>query len=391
MDTTILFDIAAALAVTALLAESYGTVRRKMVGTHFAPVILGVFFGLMAFVQMFTPVVPFAGVIVDMRNVPIALAGAFLGWRGLLPCLAIALATRYGIGGVGMVAGVFGMMIAGLAGMIWARMTAHLEQRGLKVLFVLAAAMSTHIVSGILVPWEMAVWYYSVAAGPMVLVNFIAIPLIGSLLERENQRIQRENTLSAAITRDPQSGLLLGAALVRDVTNAYAAQPFGTFSGFLKISLDRRDWSLKSRLFGSAQSTSVCANDLTHAVDHAALAGICADGSILIPLSAWEIENISRVQSALLTSIRGKFRNGEIVGLMDLAVMETVTPAEFIRVAESATLATQPDWSKRPLKAKARITGSGPAQTMRRSQIFNPEEHDILFAKADFLIDRSHG
>lgn len=115
MTFSVFLDFAASLAVLALLAESYGVIRRRFVGAFAAPIVLGVLFGLMAVVQMHRPFEPFDGVIIDMRNVPIALAGAFLGWRGLLPCLGIAVATRMGIGGVGMVSGIAAMAMSGLA------------------------------------------------------------------------------------------------------------------------------------------------------------------------------------------------------------------------------------------------------------------------------------
>ena len=109
-----------------------------------------------------------------------------------------AFATRIGIGGVGTVAGVMGMSISGLAGMIWSRQTAHLEHRHLGVLFVLALCMSTHLISGLAVPREMAIWFFTVAAGPIFAVNLVAVPLIGALLERENRRMKEERRLAAA-------------------------------------------------------------------------------------------------------------------------------------------------------------------------------------------------
>lgn len=392
MASSVFFDIAAALAVTALLAESYGAVRRKMAGTNYAPFILGVLFGLMALAQMFNPVEPYDGVIIDMRNVPVALAGAFLGWRGLLPCLAIAIATRYGLGGVGVYAGIVGMIIAGLAGMIWARKTAHVERRSVGMLVILAGAMSTHVVSGVLVPAEMAAWFFSVAAGPVVLVNFLAVPLIGMLLERENRRIQQENRLSAAITRDPETGLLTGPAFVRDLTNTYAAHPFGTFVGFLTVSPDTGMWSSMTDLFGTNSRTPVDAQTLAQNVDHVALAGLCADGSALIPLSAWEVENISRVKSGLRAAMRQNRRDGETEGLVAMTLIEATEPAEFIQIAEGAIRAARPNWStlREPVRTQAKRSVKG-QHVVRRSRIFNPEEHDVLFAKADFLIDRSHG
>lgn len=391
MSFSVFFDIAAALAITALLAESYGAVRRRMVGKALAPIVLGVLFGLMALLQMFNPVEPYDGVIIDMRNVPIALAGAFLGWRGLLPCLAIAFATRYGIGGVGTLAGVLGMTIAGLAGMIWARQTAHMKQRGLGMLLLLAAAMSTHIASGVAVPREMAIWFYTVAAGPIVLVNFIAVPLIGALLERENRRIRNENTLSAAITRDAETGLLTGPAFVRDITDAYAAQPFNSFVGFLVVAPDRGLWSSVSGLFRGVNPAPVDLNALRQNVDHSDLAGVCADGSALIPLSAWEVANITRVKSGIRSTMRRLNRQGETDGLVEMILIEAREPAEFIRIAERASLAVQPDWTTgRGDKRLAGKSGASDQISVRRSKIFDPEEHDILFAKADFLIARSH-
>ena len=390
MSTSVFFDIAAALAITALLAESYGFVRRKMAGTDYAPFILGVLFGLMALTQMFTPVEPYEGVFIDMRCVPITLAGAFLGWRGLIPCLAIGVATRYGLGGVGTAAGISGMFFAGLVGVVWARKTSHINRRGLGSLLALAGAMSIHVTSGVLVPYDMAVWFFSVAALPMVMVNLVAVPFIGALLERENRRIQHENRLSAAATRDPDTGLLTGPAFVRDLTNTYATQPFGTFAGFLVVSPDVGMWSSMTGLFGGNSRTPVDAQTLAQNVDHAGLAGMCADGSALIPLTAWEVENISRIKSGLRGAMRSNRPDGETAGLVDMKVIEAQEPAEFIRIAERAVLAARPNWNALPetgrMQAK-RTPDELPA--LRRSRIFDPDEHDVLFAKANFLIDRS--
>lgn len=392
MSTSVFFDIAAALAITALLAESYGFVRRKMGGTNYAPLILGVLFGLMALTQMFTPVEPYEGVFIDMRCVPITLAGAFLGWRGLIPCLAIGVATRYGLGGVGTAAGITGMFVAGFVGILWARKTAHMKRRGLGMLMVLAGAMSTHVATAILVPYDAAVWFFSVAATPMVIVNLVAVPFIGMLLERENRRIQEENRMSAAVTRDPDTGLLTGPAFVRDLTNTYATRPFGTFAGFLTISTDTGMRLSMTGLLGDNNRTPVDAQTLAMNMDHANLAGMCADGSTLVPLTAWEVENISRIKSGIRAAMRNNRRDGETAGLIDMKVIEAPEPAEFIRIAEGAVVAVRPNWNVLPGPLRTLTKRPLDEQPLlRHSRIFAPEEHDVLFAKANFLIDRSQG
>lgn len=390
MSFSVFFDIAAALAVTAILAESYGFVRRKMAGTNLAPVVLGILFGLMALVQMFNPVAPFDGVILDMRNVPVALAGAFLGWRGLLPCLAIALATRYGIGGMGTLSGILGMSIAGMAGMIWARKMAHIEQRNLGMLLMLAVAMSSHLAAAFVFPRDVVIWFFTNAAIPIMMVNLVAVPLIGSLLERENRRIRNESRLAAAITHDPQTGLLTGAAFARDVADSYAAQSFGAFAGFLTIKPDGGLWSSVSGLIGTTPPAPIDACTLSEHVEHSALAAIRADHTVLIPITAWEVENISRVKSALREAMRNARGHGDTAGLVEMTLIEAIEPAEFVRTAERIAQEPRQDWNARPISRR----GSGIVREevkVRHSAIFNPEEHNILFAKADFLIDRSHG
>ncbi|MEM6341739.1 MAG: LytS/YhcK type 5TM receptor domain-containing protein [Pseudomonadota bacterium] len=56
--------------------------------------VLAVFWGCVVVLQMNPPLSPVDGVIVDMRNVLIILASAFLGLRGLCIRLAIAVGTR---------------------------------------------------------------------------------------------------------------------------------------------------------------------------------------------------------------------------------------------------------------------------------------------------------
>ncbi len=389
MNFSIVIDIAATLALTALLAESYGTVRRRLVGNALAPFALGVLFGFMALLQMFNPVEPFDGLIIDLRNIPIALAGAFLGWRGLLPCLAIAMATRIGLGGVGMEAGLWAMVIAGLAGVIWARKMVDHDARNFGGLLLLALAMSTHLLAGLALPQELATWFFTTAAAPILALNLVAVPMIAWLLERENRRIRRDNRLAAAATHDPVSGLLLAPAFMREVTNAYAAQPFGTFAGFLTITPVPGIWRTAVGLFGEPAPIALDRQALSNYLEHWQLAGLCADGRVLIPLNAEEIAKISRVKADLNAALRRtpSAAAGTVVTLSAVALHE---PSDFLKVATSAPVPANVNWKREKAWRGAANTRRKAPFRATRPLAFSSDDHDILFAKAEFLIDRSY-
>lgn len=387
MSFSVLIDIAAALAVTALLGEAYGFVRRKFAGSALAPFVLGVVFGFMALAQMYQPLEPFDGLIIDLRNIPIALAGAFLGWRGLLPCLAIAMLTRIGLGGVGMESGLWGMALAGVAGIFWARRRADQDGSTFAGLLFLGLLMSSHLLAALALPRELAIWFVTTAAAPMLLVNLFAVPLIAALLERENYRIRRDNRLAASVTHDPVSGLLLGPAFMREVTNAYAARPFGTYAGYLTITPESGIWSTAVGLFGEPAPIALDRQALSNYLEHSELAGLCSDGRVLVPLSAEEVRKISRIKADLNVALRGtpSAATGTIV---TLSMVEASDPADFMRITDTAVVTAHVNWKAERAARKMSGLSSDTPTSARTSRIFNPEEHNMLFAKAEFLIER---
>ena len=389
MDIATIIDMAAALAVTCLLAESYGAVRRRLVGDLLAPVVIGVLFGLMAVLHMHHPIEPFAGVIIDLRNIPIALAGAFLGWRGLIPCLVIAMVTRIDIGGVGAVPGLWGMVIAGLAGLIWARKLAGLPKRNFGMLLLLGLAMSAHLLGALALPRDVAVWFYTSAAGPILLMNLVAVPLIGALLERENQRIQAERDSASHTTRDPNTGFLTGNAFVREVTNAFAAQPLGSFAGVLVIAPDTPVWRNFLRFSPRPKMPGLEASLLADHLCHWALAGRTADGSFVVPISGSEIETVHRLRVSVRQALAENVIDGHAPLFWDVSEIATPDPGDFLRVIEKAAMQSNSHWRKPA--ASLLYTAKHPLQKsfVTRSRIFDPDEHEALFAKANFLIERS--
>ncbi|MEJ6391023.1 LytS/YhcK type 5TM receptor domain-containing protein [Gymnodinialimonas ulvae] len=391
MSIATFVDMAAALAVTALLAESYGAVRRRLVGNAVAPTLIGVMFGAMAALHMHNPLEPYAGLIIDLRNIPVALAGAFLGWRGLIPCLVIAMLTRIEIGGVGTVSGLWAMVIAGLAGIIWARKMAAFKKRNFGMLLLLALAMSTHLLAAVALPRDLAVWFFTSAVGPILAMNLLVVPLIGALLERENRRIQIEEKREKSASRNAHTGLLTGQTFVREITNAFAAQPLGSFAGVLVIAAEAPGWRSFFWMARKSNAPEVEASLLSSHLGHWPLAGRAANGSILVPITREELETVHRLRASVRTALAENAIDGHAPLYWDVSEIATPDPGEFLHLIERAALNGRSTWATPKPVFNYSPKPHGNASFVTRSRIFDPDEHDALFAKANFLMERSRG
>ncbi|WP_224816916.1 LytS/YhcK type 5TM receptor domain-containing protein [Hasllibacter sp. MH4015] len=389
MSFSVLMDFVAALAVMALLAESYGFVRRRFVGALLAPSVLGILFGILAVVQMHNPIEPFEGLIIDMRAVPVALAGAFLGWRGVLPCVAIALLGRWELGGVGMLAGWISIVIAALAGIIWARKTAHLGDRGFPILLGLALAMSSHLLGALALPSDLAAWFLMNAGLPILAANLVAVPTLAALMERENRRIRIMDEMQAAATRDPETGLLTGPAFARDVTNAFAAHSLGTYAGLLAI--EPRFDAFNAVLARAGLKThrhGINRHGLESFLSQANLAGQTEGGRVLIPLTQDEMLVAPQLVDDIRHDLQDRSRDtGGAAMRYHVTAVPLSDPAMFLRVIENEANAEDAPWYQMR-RAEMSPLRPGQKSALRRGRLFSPAEHDALFRKADFLMDR---
>jgi hypothetical protein len=185
LDRDLALDFFSPLAVIAILAWSFGMVRGRRARGQVAPVALGLAFGLVAMLQMHLSYAPVAGLLVDLRTVPVALAGAFLGGRGLLACLSVALAARYQLGGVEMMPGLLGIGIAGIAGAGWNRATRSVLPRGPASIGVLACGTSLACLVPALLPPPLGPWYAASVAPWLMCLHVASVWLLAILLERE--------------------------------------------------------------------------------------------------------------------------------------------------------------------------------------------------------------
>ena len=201
-------DLFGTIALMALLSVAYGTVSRLFGRPWLGRAALGGLFGGAALLAMWDHLLLAPGILVDMRLLPLVLAGAFLGPQGALAAVAMAVLARIGMGGTGMGAGVAGALAAGLAGLLWARLTARQARRGLRSMALLAGLGALPLLAALLLPAPHR-WTFVTAVWPVLMpLQVLGLLIVGGLLERERGFVVAERRLARAASRDALTGLL---------------------------------------------------------------------------------------------------------------------------------------------------------------------------------------
>lgn len=290
------------IALVAMLSSAFGALTPRIASEQTTQLLLGALFGAVAFLLMHAPIEPFPGMIVDLRNIPIALAGAFLGVRGLLICLAIAIACRIGIGGIGAVAGVAAMTIAGLAGCLWADLRRHAVHASWMPYLLLSLMMSSHLFAVVLLPKDLAIWFLTYAALPILGLNIICVTLVAALFDREMRHLDQRMLVDAA-RRSSADGLLLTEAQFRnEIAHHHASDGADAIAGLLVLRLHYTTW-IKQHwgLTGLGLVLGAVRVRLRSLITHPDVLGLSRRGAVLVPLTQQEvdqsaalIENIER-------------------------------------------------------------------------------------------------
>lgn len=170
-------------------------------------VVVGVVFGLCAVGSMSMPVVVGDGVILDLRNVMMALAAPTGGLLAAGIALAVAAVFRFWvIGGAGAFAGIAGMVICIGVGHAIAVVAADYRRHPL-FLLALGLVPGASMISFFLLPREQAI-HLLLTVGPAFAVsNFVGVLVLGLMLTQERRRAQRERLLSKQASTDALTGL----------------------------------------------------------------------------------------------------------------------------------------------------------------------------------------
>ncbi len=164
-------------------------------------IVLGLSFGIFAFICMHAKIPAAEGVIVDQRNAVVALSGAFGGPVAAIVSAAVAGAYRIYLGGAGALAGTVGVCLAALAG-IW------LYRFVGPVFGILNAAVGAFVATLVILPGFLLVgdlqngWtVLKAVALPYGTAIYLGIFLGTLLMARENRRREADSQLKERETR----------------------------------------------------------------------------------------------------------------------------------------------------------------------------------------------
>ncbi|AWB07253.1 hybrid sensor histidine kinase/response regulator (plasmid) [Azospirillum humicireducens] len=223
MGAGIIIALAHGVGLLALVLLAYRYVLRRF-GARRLPFALlsGLLFGVAAAVSMLDAYPLEGGVLIDLRNVMIGLAGLFGGWPAAMVAAAAAGGVRLWLGGMGSLTGLAGILLTALAAPLLAR---PLERRaagnrgegkgkgqgkgkgaygfGLLALFGLAITPLTLLAFMLLPDPRLALRVLEETALPLTAFTALGIGLLGTMLAREHRRVDDENALaeSAALFR----------------------------------------------------------------------------------------------------------------------------------------------------------------------------------------------
>ncbi len=217
MGTGIIIALAHGVGLLALVLLAYRYVLRRF-GARRLPFALmsGLLFGVAAAISMLDAYPVEGGVLVDLRNAMIGLAGLFGGWPAALISAAAAGGVRLWLGGMGSLTGLVGILLTALVAPLLAR---PMERRaagtgnrgegkgaygfGLLALFGLAITPLTLLAFLLLPDLELGLRVLAEAALPLTAFTTLGIGLLGTMLAREHRRVADENALaeSAALFR----------------------------------------------------------------------------------------------------------------------------------------------------------------------------------------------
>ncbi|MDB2407253.1 hypothetical protein N9W17_01805 [Jannaschia sp.] len=278
-----IIDFIFSVGLLTLLVACYGILRRRLPGTTLAPQLLGFLFGAVAAMMMVIPLELADGVIVDLRVVPIVLAGAFLGLRGAMIAVIIATVMRLSVGGVGWMSGVTAIWTAAVIGMSWSVATVGPAHRTVRNFLTLGAVCALTMLSALLLPYEIASNFYLHTAPLLTVIYLTVIPALALLLERQRVDMQREAWARAAIGARTAPTFEGAEALARTLAQAETSGRFR--DGAVVLSLRVRSSRLALSLWGPEVEVAVLCvlrDRLLGLLPQGAKLGMIEHGTVLV-------------------------------------------------------------------------------------------------------------
>lgn len=183
---------------------------------------VGALFGAGAIISMLDPIVVAPGVVADLRNVPVLLAGPFGGALAVLVAGAFAAGFRLHEGGIGVLTGVVSILIAAVLALVFTRLV-KTEAHRLRAphLLMLGSASCLSLASIVLLPPAIGLIFLRGVGGPIVLSTIAGVILLGTLLTRELRRMRAEAEVRTLSLIDPLTKLFNRRALDEELDRAF--------------------------------------------------------------------------------------------------------------------------------------------------------------------------
>jgi PAS domain S-box-containing protein len=205
---TLYVELLRNIAVLVSLAVLYDFLglfsRRESPGRR---ILGGILFGLAAVLTMMTPITFAAGVVFDGRTIAILAAGLFAGFSGAVSAMIVARGYRVYLGGVGSVAGISAIVLAGVAGALLYHLRRR-DDRWVTVPALLSAGLAVQLgvvlLQWVLLPDAVALNLVT-SVGPVeVIVYPVIFYLVARLyLDRERKiRVEREKQATDELYRN---------------------------------------------------------------------------------------------------------------------------------------------------------------------------------------------
>ncbi|PRX11643.1 UNVERIFIED_ORG: diguanylate cyclase [Martelella mediterranea] len=193
------------VGLAALVVLTYRIILRWHLPALWRGPAIGVLFGLAAVVTMIDPFEVSPGVMIDVRNVMIALAAVFGGVWSAVIAGSIAVLVRIAIGGAGLLPGTVSIILGTVIALTFVHFRGN--RRDLPTLALLGLVISFSLLSALLLPVDVLVTMAVKSLPALIVRNIVGTMLVGSLLAMEERREKEYMTFKQLAERDALTGL----------------------------------------------------------------------------------------------------------------------------------------------------------------------------------------
>ncbi len=200
LSPSLLMTFLHGIGLLAVVAIGYDMLLRGLRGTpRLRSLAVGTFFGAAAVLSMLEPAEIAPGIITDARAIMAGLAAVFGGPLAAVPAVGMPAVYRLWLGGAGALAGMAGVTLAGLAGLLYSRFPVWREGRFplLHLVLLGLAVAAMQLTSALLLPtWDMALMVLTTAGPALFPATAGGVVILGIMLSRDHARLAAAHAMA---------------------------------------------------------------------------------------------------------------------------------------------------------------------------------------------------